>query len=170
MIGSISSRSASFARRLWLSAPIALLMLAGTSGSAPARMVGPTPPLDVCGSIHSYRWLPAKTVPPIKGRTGSAGHQRTWPARFIVILGDVRGPSKHQGMHTDSLLKMTGDGGPVSLASDQALLVLPHDNPARLSGMKSLCVTGYVRQGDEGGVWTRYTGLRTFAGGYPGQK
>jgi hypothetical protein len=149
---------------------IALAALIWGSGPALAAPLPPVPPLDVCGVIQFHTWLPPRSLPPVAGMSGSASRQRQWPGRFVVVMDAVRGGSRQALAQVNALLKTAHDGAGIGLKPGQLLLVLADDDPARLTGMKSLCVTGFVVSGDEGGTWTRHAKLTTFSGDYPGEE
>ena len=170
MAGSAGLHGASLATLHRALTAIALLALIWGSGPALAAPLPPVPPLDVCGVIQFHKWLPQRTLPPVAGMSGSASRQRHWPGRFAVVLDAVRGGSQQAVAQVNALLTTAHDGAGIGLRPGQLLLVLADDDPARLNGMRSLCVTGFVVSGDEGGTWTRHAGLRTFAGDYPGEE
>ena len=149
---------------------IALVALIWGSGPALAAPLPPVPPLDVCGVIQFHTWLPPRSLPPVAGMSGSASRQRQWPGRFVVVMDAVRGGSRQALAEVNALLKTAHDGAGIGVKPGQLLLVLADDDPARLTGMKSLCVTGFVVSGDEGGTWTRHAKLTTFSGDYPGEE
>ena len=145
-------------RRMVISA-IALALLC-SNGSAVAAPLPPFAPVDVCGKVQSARWLPPRTLPPVPGMSGSAGRQRSWLGRFVVILDEVRGATRRQKAQINAMLTTSRDGAEVSLLPGQLLLVLAGDDPALLNQVDNICVTGFVVKGDEGGTWTRYKDLR----------
>lgn len=144
-------------RRIVISA-IALALL-GYNGAAVSAPLPPFEPVDVCGNVRSARWLPPRTLPPVPGMSGSAGRQRSWPGRFVIVLGETRGITRRQKAQANALLTTSGDGVGISLLPGQLLLVLAEDNPALLKRYDQICVTGFVVSGDEGGTWTRYRHL-----------
>ena len=137
---------------------------------ATAAPLPPLPPLNACGTIESHAWLPPRSAAPVAGMSGSASRERHWPGRFVTVLRDLHGVGGREVARINALLVTSSDGAGIRLGPGQLLLVIADDDPARLAGMKSLCVTGFTVSGDEGGTWTRHTGLKTFAGAYPGQK
>lgn len=144
--------------RISLSA--AVLGLLGCAGSAVAAPLPPVPPVDVCGKVRSAKWLPPETRPAVPGMSGSAGRQRSWPGRFVVVLGATRGIVRSRKEQINRLLLTSRDGGGVALRPGQLLLVLPDEDPALLKRSDRICVTGFTVSGDEGGTWTRYEKLR----------
>ncbi|MFZ2100812.1 MAG: hypothetical protein WAU86_09640, partial [Oricola sp.] len=111
----------------------------------------PFRPVDLCGTVRSANWLPPLVRPPIKGMSGSAGHERKWPGRFVVVLDGVTGIGPENFRLINTLLTTSRDGASVALAPGELLLVLPFDDPGYLSDAAAICVTGFVIRGDEGG-------------------
>ncbi|MGE5721793.1 MAG: hypothetical protein ACM3YM_04960 [Sphingomonadales bacterium] len=140
--------------------PSIALALLCSSGSVVAAPLPPLAPVGVCGRVQSARWLPPRTLPPVPGMSGSAGRQRSWPGRFVVVLDGVRGATNRQKAQINALLTTSSDGAGVSLLPGQLLLVLARDDPASFNRADRLCVTGFAVKGDEGGTWTRYGDLR----------
>lgn len=147
------------------------LVLACSTGPASAAPLPPIDPLDVCGVIRLADWLPPRSLPPVAGMSGSAARQRDWPGQFAVVLDDVRGGNAPDMTQINGLLRTSHDGVGVRLGPGQLLLILAEDDPARLTGMKSLCVSGFVVSGDEGGTWTHHQELTTYpSDDFPGRQ
>ena len=169
MAGSTSSPIASFARRTRTLASFAALALLVGSGPLSAAPLPPLPPVNICANILSAAWLPPRTAPATPRMSGSAGRERSWPGRFVVIVNNVRGVGPREIARINALLATSPDGGAAAhLRPNLLLLVLASGDRSRLTGMKSLCVQGFTIRGDEGGTWTHHSGLKTFTGDYPG--
>lgn len=140
----------------------AILFAAGLVQGAVSTRAAPLPPfepVDLCGAIRSIQWLAPMTLPGDERISGSASRDRTWPGRFAVILGQVTGIDASTRQRINDLLSTGADGKQIPIDPGEVLVVLPHEDPERLRGAAALCVTGFVISGDEGGTWTRYTGL-----------
>jgi hypothetical protein len=54
----------------------------------------PLPPIgkaDIDGTIEKATWEPARKLKAIKGMSGSAGRDRTFPAHFVIVLKSFSG-------------------------------------------------------------------------------
>jgi hypothetical protein len=139
----------------------ATALLAFFALPAIAAPMQPFRPADFCGSVHSVKWLPPKSTPPVHGMSGSARRQRNWPGRSVVVLGDVTGLDSEHFRLINALLTTSNDGADVALAPGELLLVLTDTGPDQLDNVSALCITGFIIKGDEGGTWTRYETLET---------
>lgn len=124
--------------------PILLLaVLCSPAYSAPMPPVGP---VSIEGTIRSIEWSPARVAKGIPGMSGSAGHDRTFPARYRITLKDVR---------------VTGVNTASFQGKETVAIELPHqaDDGYLRTGMR-IRVTDYSERGDEGGTWTRFGDIR----------
>lgn len=113
--------------------------------AAPIRPVGP---VTIEGTIQEIRWYPEKLVKGTPGMSGSAGKDRTFPARYVIRLADLhlRGPV--QG----DMSKFERTGGATVMLNHQA------DDQFLKKGMR-IVVFNYRESGDEGGTWTSFDRL-----------
>ena len=130
-----------------------------------AAPLPPLAPIDVCGTIQSVKWLPPRSLPPVAVMSGSAGRERGWPARFVVVLDKICGVSEPVRARINGLLTTSYDGAGMRPHSGQILLVLAGDSSEQMVQGKGLCVTGFYVSGDEGGTWTHHDVVRFSAGG-----
>ena len=137
------------------------IALMWASGLAVAAPLPPFAPVDLCATVRSAQWLAPKTLPPHPGMSGSAGRQRHWPGRFVVVVDKVRGATERQKAQINALLTTSSDGAGVALLPGQLLLVLASDHRTLLHRADRVCVEGFVVRGDEGGTWTRYKNSRS---------
>lgn len=143
-------------RRLAAASAVVTLLSATSAAGAP---LPPFEPVDVCGSVGLVAWLEPSYLPPVPGMSGSAGHGRKWPGRFVVVLSEVGGISGAQVGQINGLLRSARDASALSGAPGDLLLVLPHRDPGALRAGVRLCVYGFRISGDEGGTWTDYDSL-----------
>ncbi len=140
--------------RALLGAGVATLLLSATAQAAPIHPLGP---LDICGDVTMQKWEPARFVRGKPGFSGSLGRDRTFPARFRVVLRNYRGIDAATAARINGVLSMKpeerGAGEP------RVVLLVPHADARFLEDAASLCVEGYHISGDEGGTWTRYRTL-----------
>lgn len=110
-----------------------------------AAPLPPMQPVTIEGTIVSVAWTPARQLKGIPLMSGSAGLDRTMPARYVVTLADVS--FKGKGTGKSRLLKEDG----------KAEIILNHDRDDGFlkKGMR-IAVIGYVERGDEGGTWTGF--------------
>lgn len=134
--------------------------LLGVSTPIAAAPLPPGKPVSPCGTVRQIRWLPPKTLPAVPSMSGSARHERHWPARAVVVLGEVQGISGEKKRQINALLATSEDGVGISLKPGQLLLVLADVPFASLRPPARICVTDFVIIGDEGGTWTRHGELR----------
>ena len=128
-------------------------LAAGVAGAAP---LPPFEPVDVCGTIVSRAWVPARRVPGVAGASGSLGRDREFPAHARVEIEPYRGIDGRTAARINALLGFAPAGAP---GNRRLLLLLPTDDPALLDGRTSICVVGFRISGDEGGTWTSYARL-----------
>lgn len=139
-------------------AAAAWLLAAAEAPAAPAPPLGP---LDLCGSIVSQAWEPARTVPATPGASGTLGRDRLFPAQFRVVLQGYSGIDGAMAARVNGYLGFAqADAGGTPARPARVLLLLPHDDPRHLDGATSLCVVGFRGHGDEGGTWTQYRDLQ----------
>ncbi len=132
----------------------ALLLVAARAEAAPIPPIGP---LDVCGDVVMQSWQPERFVRGKPGFSGSLGRDRTFPARFRVVLRNYRGIDAALAARINGILSMRpeerGAGEP------RVVLLVTHADARFLDGAASLCVEGYQIRGDEGGTWTYHRTL-----------
>lgn len=135
----------------------ATMLLAATPvGAAP---LPPLAPIDVCGTIRSAHWLPPRSLPAVPGMSGSAGHERHWPARLVVVLDQICGVSEPLRVRVNALLTTSHDGAGLRPQPGEIVLVLVGDEAEEMLAGDSLCVTGFTVRGDEGGTWTHHDAI-----------
>lgn len=139
---------------LRLAAGAAALLLASTAEAAPIQPLGP---LDICGAVVMQDWQPERFVRGKPGFSGSLGRDRTFPARFRVVLQNYRGIDAAAAARINGYLSMKPDER--GTGAPRVVLLVPHADARFLDGAVSLCVEGYHIGGDEGGTWTRYRTL-----------
>jgi hypothetical protein len=138
----------------FLGIELCLLCVASFAFSAPVPPVGP---VDVEGTVLRADWLPEKSVRGIPNRSGSAGFDRTIPARFMVYLTD------YSGIDAKAIRRMkvfyrwsASDNLNSSGMPEFIVLQLPHQDKTLIKEGMRVRVRGYVLRGDEGGDWTSY--------------
>lgn len=140
--------------RALLGAGVAALLFSAAAQAAPIHPFGP---LDICGDVAMQSWEPERFVRGKPGFSGSLGRDRTFPARFRVVLQNYRGIDAATAARINGVLSMRpaerGAGEP------RVVLLVPHADARFLANAASLCVEGYHISGDEGGTWTRYRTL-----------
>ena len=139
---------------LRLAAALAAVTLAAPAEAAPIPPLGP---LDICGDVAMQNWEPRRLVRGKPGFSGSLERDRTFPARFRVVLRNYRGIDAATAARINGVLSMKpeerGAGEP------RVVLLVPHADARFLEDAASLCLEGYHISGDEGGTWTRYRTL-----------
>jgi hypothetical protein len=130
--------------------------------AAPLPSVAPVHP---CGKVRQVHVLPPKTLPAVPGISGSAGRERHWPSRAVIVLSQVRGITRQQRQQLNVLLSTSSDGGAIELRPGHLLLILTGAEAVALRPSVRICVTGFVVRGDEGGTWTNFGELRVLPGG-----
>ena len=139
---------------------LAVLVILAVSTPVAAAPLPPVQPVSACGTVRLVHWLPPKVLPALPGMSGSAGRERRWPSRAVVVLGKVRGITHEQKRQINALLGTSDDGAGVSLRPGQLLLVLAGDDTGIVRPAARICVTDFTVSGDEGGTWTRHGQLR----------
>ena len=139
---------------LSIAAAFAAATLAAHVEAAPIHPLGP---LDICGDVAMQNWEPERFVRGKPGFSGSLGRDRTFPARFRVVLRNYRGVDAALAARINGILSMhpeeRGAGEP------RVVLLVTHADARFLEGAASLCVEGYQIRGDEGGTWTYHRTL-----------
>ena len=134
-----------------------LALLLGASVPSLAAPLPPAGPVDLCGTIVSAKWEPARTVRGIPGMSGTAGHDRTFPAQFTILLEAVTGADANTARNINIAFGLYGADARETPAGPQRVrLGLNHDDSHLLDGAVSLCIQGYSVRGDEGGTWTEH--------------
>jgi hypothetical protein len=118
--------------------------------AAPIRPVGP---VTIEGTIQEIRWYPEKLVKATTGMSGSAGKDRTFPARYVIRLADLHMREPVQG----DISKFERTGGATVMLNHQA------DDQFLKKGMR-IVVFNYRESGDEGGTWTSFDRLDVVQG------
>jgi hypothetical protein len=117
-------------------------------------------PVDLCGDIVSHSWQPERFVPAKPGFSGSLGRDRTFPARFRIVLRNYRGIDAATARTINGYLGLRpAEAGESPAGPARVVVLLPHADSRYLDGAVSLCVEGFHISGDEGGTWTRYRSL-----------
>ncbi len=116
------------------------------AGAAPLPRTGP---ITLEGTIEDIRWQPGESRDGVPGMSGSLSRKRTFPARYVVVLRDVRIVDARGG---------TGVSVDASGKRATLLLVHPTDDRSLKTGMR-IRVTGYEEWGDEGGTWSRHVSV-----------
>lgn len=137
---------------------IAVALTAATlAARAEAAPIPPIGPLELCGDVVMQSWEPERFVRGKPGFSGSLGRDRTFPARFRVVLRNYRGIETAMAARINGILSMRpeerGAGEP------RVVLLVNHTDARFLDGAASLCLEGYQISGDEGGTWTRHRTL-----------
>lgn len=139
---------------LRVAATFAAVALAAPAEAAPIPPIGP---LDVCGDIVMQRWEPERFVRGKPGFSGSLGRDRTFPARFRVVLRDYRRIDATMAARINGILSMRPEERGAGEA--RVVLLVTHADARYLDGAASLCLEGYQIRGDEGGTWTYHRTL-----------
>ncbi|HBD09521.1 MAG TPA: hypothetical protein DCZ69_14800 [Syntrophobacteraceae bacterium] len=129
-------------------AALMMLLLFLSVFQAQAAPIRPVGPVTIEGTIQEVRWYPEKFVKGTPGMSGSAGKDRTFPARYVIRLTDLVLREPIQG----NAAKFESTGG--------ATIMLNHkvDDGFLKKGMR-IIVFHYREQGDEGGTWTSFDRL-----------
>jgi hypothetical protein len=102
---------------------------------------------DVEGTVDSVVWQAERQVKGLPGLSGSAGMDRTIPAKYQIRLTDTKVTSDGQGLDPFA----TGD--PITIELEH-----PKDDGKIKKGMV-IKVHGYKMKGDEGGFHTTFEKL-----------
>ena len=132
----------------------ALAALAACLIAVRSAPLPPFTPVDICGEVVSQSWSDVMRVPGQPGHSGSLGHDRTFPARFHVVLEPAAGFPADSAALINRLLGFEGGTPPTKI-----LLLLNSPDSGLLEGVRSLCVYGFSLSGDEGGTWTAHDRL-----------
>lgn len=125
--------------------------------AVPVRPLGP---VDISGTVSELNWVPEKKIKAVRGISGSAGKDRTFPAHFLVTLEDFEGVDRQ----TATTMTRYLDG---SALKDQEkccrpsfiLIKINHTDKSYLKKGMRIKVSGYTVRGDEGGTGTYFTGI-----------
>lgn len=135
-------------------AELLLILVCSIAARLGAAPLPPQAPVDVMGTIGEAKWFPEKRVPAASTRaSGSLGHDRVFPAHFLVTLEDYDGISSATAQRlsarvdTQSTSTKTGDTLLLMLNSPDKELLKP--------GMR-VRVRDYTVSGDEGGTWAKH--------------
>ena len=118
-------------------------------GSATAAPIPRTGPITLEGTIEDLRWSPEQSHKGMPKMSGSLAHDRTFPARYVVVLREITILDGHGGY-----------GLAVDVAERKATLLLAHpaDDQFLRKGMR-IRVSGYEEGGDEGGTWSNHVSI-----------
>ncbi|TWT01696.1 hypothetical protein [Reyranella sp. CPCC 100927] len=134
-----------------------LATLLGMSLPSAAAPLPPAGPVNLCGTIVSAKWQAAQTARGIPGMSGTAGHDRTFPAQFTILLEAVSGADAATARNINLAFGLSDkDAHETPAGPRRVRLGLNHDDPNFLDGAGSLCIDGYSVRGDEGGTWTEH--------------
>jgi hypothetical protein len=117
--------------------------------SAIAAPIPRTGPITLEGTIEDLRWSPEESHKGMPKMSGSLAHERTFPARYVVVLRDITILDGHGGY-----------GLALDVAKRKATLLLVHpaDDQFLKKGMR-IRVSGYEEGGDEGGSWSKHVSI-----------
>ncbi len=130
---------------------IVAVMLSAVAQAAPLR---PFEPVDICGEIVSSQWQQARKLAGQPGFSGSPGHERTFPARFGVVLRGHRGVAPESARWLNGVLG--GAAGVHEAKPGELILLINSADPHLLDEARSLCVDDFSVRGDEGGAWVSH--------------
>jgi hypothetical protein len=119
------------------------------SDSATAAPIPKAGPITLEGTIEDLRWSPEEFRKGMAGMSGTLGQERTFPARYVVVLRDINILDGHGGY-----------GLAVDVAKRKATLLLVHpaDDQFLKKSMR-IRVSGYEEGGDEGGSWSKHVSI-----------
>lgn len=126
--------------------------------AAEAAPLSPFGPVDICGEVVSSQWREARVVAGRPGFSGSLGHDRTFPARFGVVLRNQRGLDPARVTWVNGALG--GAAGSPDVPAGGLVILVNSDDPKLLDGARALCVDAFVIRGDEGGTWVRHGAVK----------
>lgn len=135
---------------LWMAA---VLCLASSLFSAPLPPVGQA---DTQGVIESAQWVPQKRQKAIRGMSGSAGLDRTFPAHFVVVLKNWSGPTTRQAAMMNSFVGTAAAGGKSGARQERLTVWINTPDSSLLKSGMTIRVPGYTVSGDEGGTWAHH--------------
>ncbi len=120
---------------------------------APAVPMIPLGPVDVSGTVADLKWIPAKRVRGIPGRSGSAGVNRIIPAHFLARLRPYSGPDASLARLLNHMVG-AADQNPADPAQAPAALTvwILDVRPNQLKVGTRVFLPGYTIFGDEGGI------------------
>jgi hypothetical protein len=128
--------------------------------SAPIPQAGP---FDITGTISEATWFPPDVKKGRPGFSGSLGHDRRFPAHFVVKLVDYSGVPARDAIRITRYVRYDayGDRKPSGMPRF-IILKLDSDNRSHLRKGMKIRVSGYTVRGDEGGTWTRNSGIKVY--------
>lgn len=131
------------------------ILVGGTAIAAPLPREQPA---NISGTIAEAKWFPAKSLRGIPGMSGSAGHDRTVAAHFLVTLKNYDGISSATAKRISFYVRPAAAG---AMSTDQPTvqLQLNHEDREYLKSGMRIRVKGYQIAGDEGGTWTRFSAI-----------
>lgn len=119
----------------------------------------PLPPLgkvDITGTIVNVTRVPERRDKAIRGMSGSAGRDRTFPAHFVVTLKDYAGPTARQAAMMNSFVGASAPSGPDTRMPGTLTVWINSEEPGLLKAGMKIAVNAYSVSGDEGGTWTHH--------------
>jgi len=120
-----------------------------------AAPLPPFPPVDVSGTVAEADWFPVRHVQGVAGMSGSAGHDRAFPAHYIVRLTAYSGVSATTAREMTRLIDWQAlDESFETTRPPFILLQIDHPDRTFLRSGMRIRVNGYSIAGDEGGTWT----------------
>jgi hypothetical protein len=144
-----------------------LIVMGINAFAAPIRPVGP---VDVTGLVSEITWIPEQKVKGQSRMPGSAGHDRIWPAHFLVTL------ISYSGVPAETAVIMTRYVNRAALKNEDPnekpsfiLLKINHSEKNYLKKGIKIKVVGYTVRGDEGGTWTDFTTVEILDYQLPGK-
>ncbi|KAB2888738.1 MAG: hypothetical protein F9K32_15370 [Desulfobulbaceae bacterium] len=141
-------------RSLWCGFLALGMSLAAAVYAAP---LPPFSPVDITGKISEARWMPEQQVEAIPGMSGSAGHDRVFPAHFLIKLVGYTGIDAATAWQMTRLVDRYALGsGSEQTPPPFILLRIDHPDRENFRPGMTIRVTGYAISGDEGGTWTSH--------------
>lgn len=128
------------------------LLVAGSTWTSASRgaPLSPFGPVDLCGDIVSVAWYPVAKVAGKRGFSGSLGRDRTFPARFGVLLRNSTGLKPDQRTRMNATLR---GAAKLKEGEGEVVVMVNSNDPDLLKNARSLCLYGFRIRGDEGGTW-----------------
>jgi hypothetical protein len=122
-----------------------------------AAPLPPFSPVDVTGKITEVKWVPEHKVEALPGMSGSAGHDRVFPAHFLIKLVEYTGVDAARAWQMTRLIDWYALGNRSEDAQPPFILLqINHRDREYLKPGMTIRVTGYAISGDEGGTWTSH--------------
>lgn len=137
----------------------AFLLNIDPAGAAP---IPPAGPFDISGTIREIKWFPEQSVQGKRGMSGALGHDRVFPAHFVVKLVRYKGVAAEDAVRITRYVSYNayGDANPPGMPPFVILKIDSNDRNLLKTGMR-VRIKGYTVRGDEGGTWTSYSRIVT---------